>query len=369
MSAVIKPEIRTTSHKIEAEPPPDRYARGWHCLGLASDYKDGKPHTLNIFGTRLVAFQGEDRRPHILNAWCPHMGADLSMGKIEGNSVRCPFHGWSWGSDGVCNNIPYSKRIPPKARIKSWPSCEQNDLLFVWNDPEGLPPPAELSIPRIAAVGSPEWSDWSIVKWKIDTNCRELVDNQSDMAHFVPVHGSASIVYFANIFEGHKVTQIMAGVNEKLGGAKNPLITVATYFGPAYHITHMKGEMNGVPIESILLNTHVPITQNSFELRFGVMVKKIPGLTEEQNEAMIKSYVDLACKAFSEDVAIWHNKVRIDNPLLCEGDGPLYQLRQWYDQFYVDAAAVPAERQVRKVIEIDKGELGFKPSLNHVFEN
>ena len=41
-------------YKIEAQPLVQRYARGWHCLGLASEYKDGKPHTLNIFGSGLL---------------------------------------------------------------------------------------------------------------------------------------------------------------------------------------------------------------------------------------------------------------------------------------------------------------------------
>lgn len=368
MSAVIKTEIRKPPmHRIEAAPPPERFARGWHCLGLAEDYRDGKPHRLEILGTRLVAYKGADDKVHIIDAWCPHMGADLSMGCVEENSVRCPFHGWRYGADGVCDNIPYAKRIPPKARVNSWVTCEQNKLLFVWNDPEGNPPPPEQAIERIDQVFSDDWSDWSIVKWKIDTNCRELVDNQSDMAHFGPVHGSESVVYFANLFEGFKVTQVMIGINEKLGGRANPLKTVATYYGPAYHITHMQGESHGVPIESILLNTHVPITPDSFELRFGVIVKKIPGTTQEQCDQMIKAYVDLTCKAFGEDVAIWHNKKRIDNPLLCEGDGPLYQLREWYDQFYVDAAAVPAKLSERRVIEIDKNELGYKPQVGHAF--
>ena len=97
------------------------------------------------------------------------------------------------------------------------------------------------------------------------------------------------------------------------------------------------------------------------------MVKKIPGMSEEQSNDMIKQYVDLTCKAFSEDVEIWHNKVRIDNPLLCEGDGPIYQLREWYEQFYTDIDKVPAEQQKRRVVEMDQG-LQEKPTLAHVFE-
>ena len=354
-------------HKIEAAAPPARYARGWHCLGLASEYQDGKPHGINIFGTRLVIFQGEDQQLRVLDAWCPHMGADLSIGKIQGNSVVCKFHGWSWGGDGVCNNIPYANRIPPKARIRTWPTAEQNKMLFVWNDPEGAAPPPEVAIPRIEQVFSPEWSEWSVVKWTINNNCRELVDNVADMAHFGPVHGGNGVVYFANIFDAHKATQVMVGSFENLGGKDDYLTTIASYFGPAYQITHMFGAMNGMPVESILLNSHTPIDQKSFELRFGVIVKKFPGMSQEQCDQMVKGYVDMTNKAFGEDVEIWHNKVRIDNPLLCDGDGPVYQNRQWYEQFYMDANSVPDSLKARRVIEIDKG-LKNKPALKHALE-
>jgi 3-ketosteroid 9alpha-monooxygenase subunit A len=360
------PLPKRSAHVIKAAELPDRYARGWHCLGLAADFRDGKPHSLNIFGTRLVAFQGEDGQIRILDAWCPHMGADLGIGQIVGNSIACRFHGWQFGGDGKCNHIPYARHIPPKARVRTWPCFEENKLLFVWNDPEGAPPPADITIPRIDAVFSPEWSDWSMTKWTINTNCRELIDTLSDVGHFGPVHGSSNVVYFANIFEGPVATQVMVGLNERLGGPANYLRTVATYYGPANLLTTMHGESDGLPIESVLWVSHVPIDQNHFELRFGVIVKKIPSLSEEQNRQLAETYVDLTVKAFSEDVAIWHNKVRVDNPLLCDGDGPIYQLREWYKQFYTDAGAVPDSLKQRRVIEMKLG-LQEAPLLEHAF--
>jgi 3-ketosteroid 9alpha-monooxygenase subunit A len=352
-------------YKIEAQPLVQRYARGWHCLGLASEYKDGKPHTLNIFGRRLAAFADASGSVRIVDGFCPHMGADLSTGRVEGDTLVCPFHGWQWDGDGNCRSIPYCKRVPQKAKIGTWHTFEQNELLFVWHDPEGNPPPESVAIPRIEACYSDEWSDWVVDKMVIGTNCRELVDNISDLAHFGTVHG-APVDYFANLFEGHKATQLLVGRSARLGG--DELIALSTYFGPAYHITEMTGQSGGHPIHSILLNCHVPIDMNSFELRYGVLVKKIPGVSEEQNLEIARAYVAQAQAAFYEDVAIWDSKTRIDNPLLCEGDGPLYQMRDWYGQFYVDAADVRPSSTARKAFEMTVREGGTVPALHHVFE-
>ncbi|MGA9725544.1 MAG: hypothetical protein WBQ86_24010 [Candidatus Binatus sp.] len=69
--------------------------------------------------------------------------------------------------------------------------------------------PPKVRIPRIDACFSDKWSDWVIEKWTISTNCRGLIDNVADMAHFPVVHGTP-VDYFANIFQGHKATQIMS---------------------------------------------------------------------------------------------------------------------------------------------------------------
>jgi 3-ketosteroid 9alpha-monooxygenase subunit A len=333
--------------KIEAMVLPERYARGWHCLGLASDYTE-KPVALNYFGTKLAAYRGEDGQVHILDGYCPHMGADLTLGCVEGNSLRCPFHAWRWGADGVCDDIPYAKRIPPKAVIKSWPTLEENQLLFVWNDPEENPPIAEQRIPRIDACFSDEWSDWRIELFHIETNCRELIDNMADIGHFGPVHAN-HIDTFKNISEGHIYEQVQTGSSDTLSAAdEEGLTSVATYYGPAYMTTHMTGSVDGVDVESRLLVSHVPITTENFDLRFGVIIKKNPKLSEAENVAMVDAYSRLASEAFRQDVAIWHNKVRVDNPILCDGDGPIHKLRQWYQQFYVDLKDVPAVLKERK---------------------
>ena len=138
-------QVRT----IDAGAPPARFARGWHCLGLAERFREGGPHAVRAFGTKLVVFADSSGALHVLDGYCRHMGGDLTQGTIKGDSIACPFHDWHWGADGKCTKIPYSRRVPPTARTRSWLTLEQNQQLFVWHDPQGNLPAREVTVPRI----------------------------------------------------------------------------------------------------------------------------------------------------------------------------------------------------------------------------
>ncbi|QIK76156.1 Rieske 2Fe-2S domain-containing protein [Nocardioides piscis] len=358
MSVAHEDEVR----QIEATAAPTRFARGWHCLGLEKDFRDGKPHQVVAFGQKLVVFAGADGQVNVLDAYCRHMGGDLSQGTVKGNEIACPFHDWRWGGDGRCKQIPYARRVPLRARTAAWPTMVQDGLLFVWNDPEGNPPPEDVTIPRIEGYGDPGYTDWVWYSLTIEgANCREIVDNIVDMAHFFYVHYSFP-TYFKNVFEGHVATQFMNGVGREdvrpqRDDSGAPAVkgnsSVASYHGPSFMIDDLVYHYEDTDIPSVLINCHYPIDANSFVLQYGVIVKKMPGLDDAEAEAMARKMGDFIRLGFEQDVAIWKSKARIDNPLLCEEDGPVYQLRRWYEQFYVDVADVTPEMVEPFEFEID----------------
>ena len=175
----------------------------------------------------------------------------------------------------------------------------------------------------------------------------------ADKAHFVYVHKMEALSYFSNILEGHKLTQIQHCINgeESEFGEGGKMIANSTYYGPAYMISKIDNESKGQTMSSIQLVSHVPIDNDSFLLRHGVMVKKVPTLNDKENEAIIDEYTEMTQLAFKQDVDIWHNKYRVDNPLLCDGDGPIHKLREWYNQFYVDRDKVPEMLKKRREYE------------------
>ncbi|WP_405132714.1 Rieske 2Fe-2S domain-containing protein [Nocardia sp. NBC_01388] len=346
---------------IDAGAPPARFARGWHCLGLADTFRDGKPHTVKAFGTEIVVFAAEDGTLNVLNAYCPHMGGNLADGTVKGDSLACPFHDWRWNGKGKCTGIPYARRVPPLARTRAWPTMVENKQLFVWNDPENKQPPAEAAIPRVDAAFDEQWTDWTWNSMIVDANCREVIDNVVDMAHFFYVHYGFP-TFFKNVFEGHIASQYMTSVSRedmmgataKALGGKNVLQSEASYYGPSYMIDYLESESaNGLVVEGYLINCHYPINENQFVLMYGAIAKKPEGVSPEQAAEIAEKFVGGLGKGFEQDANIWKRKSRINNPLLCEEDGPVYQLRRWYEQFYTDAAEVTEEMTTRFEFEVD----------------
>ena len=346
------------SRALDYGQAPTRFARGWHCLGLAEDFRDGKPHRIEAFQKKLVVWADSQGHLNVLDGYCRHMGGDLTQGEVRGDNIACPFHDWRWGGDGRCKEIPYTRRVPMRARTERFETAEVNDQLFIWHDPEGSDADHDLLPPQLPDLAE-LYTSWSWHTKQINgSHCRELIDNVADMAHFYYVH-FAFPTSFRNIFEGHTATQYMSSTGRPdkaeggYSGEGSTLQSVATYYGPSYMINWLTVDYKGFTTEVILINTHLPTGPDSFLLQYGIVVKKPEGLDQKTVDYIAERYTESFGTGFLQDVAIWENKAPVQNPLLCEDDGPVYQLRRWYEQFYVDKADVKPEMVERFEFEVD----------------
>ncbi|MDP9823141.1 Rieske 2Fe-2S domain-containing protein [Nocardioides massiliensis] len=355
MNAVQAPEqVRHLDRGVA----PIRYARGWHCLGVERQFADGKPHGIEAFGTKLVVWADSKGDINVIDGYCRHMGGDLTQGSVKGDEVACPFHDWRWGGDGKCKAIPYARRVPLRARTQKYPVVIRNGQVLIWHDPEGSEPDLDILPPELPGIGTDAWTDWF---WEVNpiegSHCRELIDNVVDMAHFYYVHLSFP-TSFRNVFEGTQATQFMESkgrpdVSGGYGATDMFLKSEATYYGPAYMINWLWVDYKGFETEVVLINCHLPTGPDSFTLQYGIAVRKPEGLDEASAQYVAKKYADMFGEGFLQDVHIWKNKVPVQNPLLCEEDGPVYQLRRWYEQFYVDVADIEPEMVERFEFEVD----------------
>jgi phenylpropionate dioxygenase-like ring-hydroxylating dioxygenase large terminal subunit len=111
--------------------------------------------------------------------------APLSMGRLEGDDIRCMYHGMKFSADGRCIQIPGQDVIPAKLGVRSYPVVERYNLIFIWTgDPEKADPKLILDYPPLADAkwrGLPGYMHYK-ANWLL------IVDNLSDFAHLAFVH-------------------------------------------------------------------------------------------------------------------------------------------------------------------------------------
>jgi len=293
-------------------------------VAFTDELPAGEVRPLKYFGQHLVLFRTEGGEAKVLDAYCPHLGAHLGQGGVvEGETLRCPFHAWRFDGSGQCTEIPYATKIPPKAKVPCWSVREVNGMVHVWHDPAGGPPRWE--VPVMAEYGAPGWSAWDHAMLAIDTHPHAIVENVSDTAHFIPVHGT-HVESFSNEFDGHRAVQTNSGVAYPVGGGEDRYSLCATYYGPGFQITEMAGYL-----DSRLINANTPVDEGTVHLRYGVMLD-----TGERTEsaAFTAKYVENLRTGYLQDVRLWEHKTFHERPGLCAGDGPIMELRRWYAQFY-----------------------------------
>ena len=94
-----------------------------------------------ILDEPVVLFRTTEGKAVALEDRCCHRQAPLSMGKLVGNIVTCPYHGLQYDPSGACVKIPSQDRVPPSAKVKSYPLVEKNHWLWVWlGDPAKADP-------------------------------------------------------------------------------------------------------------------------------------------------------------------------------------------------------------------------------------
>lgn len=306
------------------------YARGWYLVAWSAELAVGQVKPVNAFGKAFVLYRGEDGVPVMLDAHCPHLGAHLGFGgRVHGDGIVCPFHGWRFGSSGRCVEVPYATRIPPRAAVGAYRLSEHSGMILMFNAPLGATPDYE--VPALPAAGDPAWTPLQVAEIEVRTQPREVIENIADVAHFRPVHNT-KIDDFQVIIDGPRATQRSLGKGRNLRGEKIDVLSIATYHGPAVQFTELAW---AYPMW--LINAHLPIDEDRLLLRFGVTLRAGEGVTLPPE--ILEAHVAAARNGYFEDVAIWEHKRYREKPILADGDGPIGKVRAWYAAFFPEASA------------------------------
>jgi len=157
----------------------------WYVAGWSHELATGMPYAVTILGEPIVIYRGASGRLAALEDRCVHRLAPLSLGRCEGDRLRCMYHGLLFDPDGSVVEIPGQDKIPPQARVRSYPAVERHSWIWIWmgsaqRADEALIPPA---------VGL-DHPDYILGHGHLDyaAEARLINDNLLDFSHLTFVH-------------------------------------------------------------------------------------------------------------------------------------------------------------------------------------
>ena len=330
---------------------------GWYALAIGADLEPGDVEPIYCFDRHLVAFRTEGGRACVTSAFCPHLGAHLGYGgRVDGETIVCPFHGWRFNGDGVCEAVPYARSIPRRAAqgpcLYSYPVEERNGMIWAWHHPRQVPPLFDLDdVPELA---DPEWSEPIRFEWEVNAPIQETGENAVDVAHFVAVHGAKEVPDAEITLAGHRreteLTALAPAIDDdgNIDFTRMEKIRLLTRgCGPG-----MSTQAFELGARTVMLGTTTPITADRMKLVFS-FTKRLD--TPARFKPIVDGLISEIVRQVEQDIPIWENKVFQEAPILCDGDGPIAKYRRWFGQFYDN----PHASEQRPLASRASGRLGI----------
>jgi nitrite reductase/ring-hydroxylating ferredoxin subunit len=160
------------------------FHQSWYPVALARDLTDGHVLGRDLLGTRVILYRDPERRVRVQSAYCPHLGADLSVGELVDGQIRCAYHHWRFDCEGRCVDIPAGDNIPPGARIWTYPSAEAWGLIWAFNGPTPLFP-----VPGIPDADEAQLRCEARIRGTRAVEPWVAVSNGVDFQHLRTLHG------------------------------------------------------------------------------------------------------------------------------------------------------------------------------------
>jgi phenylpropionate dioxygenase-like ring-hydroxylating dioxygenase large terminal subunit len=174
---------RVFGKPIPAEGENGVFSQSWFPVCLSSEVEKGRIIGRDFLDGRVVIYRGDDGVARIQSAYCPHLGADLSVGTVIGTRVQCAFHQWEYDADGMCVKTGAGLPPPPKACLYTFPSVERFGIIYAFNGHEPLWALADYQYPDGDLVHEAFMSDlYHCDPWI-------FASNTPDTQHISVVHG------------------------------------------------------------------------------------------------------------------------------------------------------------------------------------
>lgn len=155
----------------------------WHPVALAQEVVHA-PLAVRLLEQELVLWRDLAGEVRAFVDRCPHRGARLSMGRVSGDRLECPYHGWQFASDGHCAQVPaVPEFVPPPAHcVRAFAVQEAYGLVWVQLEAADTP------LPVFAAEGDERLRKVNCGPYDVAASAPRIIENFLDMSHFGFVH-------------------------------------------------------------------------------------------------------------------------------------------------------------------------------------
>ena len=301
-----------------------------------------------FLGEPVVLYRRQDGAPVALENRCCHRQLPLSMGKIEGDGLRCGYHGLKFDASGKCVEIPGQDSVPPQARVRAYPVVEKFRWIWIWmGDPASADPAL---IPNWWWADHEDWAFTRPEMIHVRCNYQLIADNVLDVTHLAYVHassiGAPSITEFPGSVErGERLVRFTRRIKDRppppmykeAGGFAGNVDRwqIVEHTPPCFSVNFAGCEDRQTKIELMALSAPTPETAKTTHYFFGFT--RNFGLNDARAEEMFSAGM---VKVFNEDIPILEAQQRA---LDANPGAPRIDIK-------VDAAPLAARRMLDAMI-------------------
>lgn len=314
---------------------------GWYAMCFSVELPKGAILTRTFMGRELVLFRTQAGQVCAADAYCPHLGAHLGHGGVvDGELLRCPFHGFRFDARGICVATSYGTKPPPNARMRTWPLREVNSMLLAYFDPNGEAPSWE-----VPTLESTTWSAPVFRRFELAAHPQVTTENSVDLGHFSVVHNYESVSLLRDVkIDGAYLSTAYAARRPA------PIVGRRWLFDFEFE-THIHGlgysqvdvRVEDFDIRARLWVLPTPAKDGRAALYLAATGDGASGTTHPllqwiparlRGALIARGLLAALVADAKQDFLIWGNSRYTQPPALAQGDGPIGKYRNWAAQFY-----------------------------------
>eukprot|EP01027_Heterolobosea_sp_BB2_P022429 GEZU01033025.1.p1 GENE.GEZU01033025.1~~GEZU01033025.1.p1 ORF type:complete len:456 (+),score=93.61 GEZU01033025.1:59-1369(+) len=352
--------VGATSRRPGNTPPP--YPTGWFGILHSSDVKRGQVREVQFMGQTLAVYRGRDSgKVAILDAFCPHLGANLAShgGLVHGDNIVCPFHGWEFNIDGKCTHIPYDpdRRIPDSTRCVTWRFQEYNDHIWIWHNAEDMTAEPSWQVPYIEEINNGSFRQHGRSIHEIAVHIQEIAENGADVGHLGYLHKPFFFSWIPWLSHIWTVTWNPSTANPHMTDMQ--LTESLALNGKKMNWTQVDVAINQIGPGIVVLKLVIPVLGRAHVVQTvtpkGPLLQRVTHtiFTERRIPRFIaKILLHFFVMQFERDIDIWNRKIYRDKPtLVAKDDRLIVEFRRWFSRFYPKKQQQQENQQQSKTVD------------------